>query len=106
ETIARLRAPIVAGAANNQLRELADGGRLRARNILYAPDYVINSGGLISALLEMGTWTRERTLAKTSEIFDRLLQIFAIARTERVPTNVVADRLAEETLAEARRARR
>lgn len=104
-TIARLQAPIVAGAANNQLRESADGERLRARGILFAPDYVINSGGLISALLEMGTWTRERTMEKTGQIFERLLKIFEIARNERLPTNVVADRLAEETLAEGRRMR-
>ncbi|MEW6366988.1 MAG: Glu/Leu/Phe/Val dehydrogenase dimerization domain-containing protein [Acidobacteriota bacterium] len=100
--IPRLRCRIVAGAANNQLAENRHDQQLWERGILYAPDYVINAGGLISALYEMGTWDRAAVMACTDAVYDRLLDVFALARRLGLPTQAAADRLVEERLQRAR----
>jgi leucine dehydrogenase len=95
ETIPRLRAKVVAGAANNQLASDDDGNRLTDRGILYAPDYVINAGGVISVAHEyLGNSTEERVRSEVCRIPERLGQIFADAERSARPTNVVADELA------------
>ena len=95
ETIPRIRARIVAGAANNQLASVEDGARLTDRGILYAPDYVINAGGVISVAYEyLGNSTAERVRSEVCRIPGRLRQIFADAESSARPTNVVADELA------------
>ena len=86
ESVHQLRASIVAGCANNQLSDDSVGGLLRNRNILYAPDYVINSGGLISALLEMGIEDEKQMVERVDAIGDRLLRIYSKADEERVST--------------------
>ncbi len=97
-TIPQLRAQIVAGAANNQLATDADGEALRRAGILYAPDYAINAGGIISIALagpeDGDALVREKTIA----IGDTLTRIFERAEAEGRPTQVIADRLAEERL--------
>jgi leucine dehydrogenase len=98
ETIPRLRVQIVAGAANNQLAEDRHGDELERRGVLYAPDYVINGGGVINVYGELSRWPAERSLKKAGEIFDTLLRIFEIARAERIPTYRAADRLAEQRI--------
>jgi leucine dehydrogenase len=98
-TLPRLRVEIIAGAANNQLAEDRHGDLLEARNILYAPDYVVNGGGLINVYGEIHRWPEERSQKKAGEIYDTLLRIFAIAREERIPTYRAADRLAEHRIA-------
>ena len=98
-TIPRLKAAIVAGAANNQLAEPADGAALAARGILYAPDYVINAGGIINIACERGGYDRDRAMKWTEEIYRTSLAIFERAREDDLPTNVVADRIAAERLA-------
>src|SRR6185437_5929282 len=76
-TIPVLGAPIVAGAANNQLAVPEDGNRVRARGILYAPDYVINAGGIINVGLEyLGQGDRAEVEARIARIPDRLEQIW------------------------------
>lgn len=105
-TIPRLRAAIVAGSANNQLAEDRHGELLRRRGILYAPDYVINAGGLISVAREVlgregSGYDRERVLAEVAGIEEALQEVFDHAERDQVPTNVVADRTAEERLAAA-----
>jgi leucine dehydrogenase len=100
ETIPQLTCKIVAGAANNQLREPRHGDELHRRGILYAPDYVINAGGLIQVADELMGYNRDRAFRKAAAIYDRLLQIFAISREEGVPTYIAADRLAERRIAE------
>lgn len=98
ETIPKLKAQIVAGAANNQLLEERHGALLRERNILYAPDYVANAGGILNGCIELLGWERKHALAKVDEIYDTLLQIFASAQAQSLTTNAAADQLAEERL--------
>lgn len=103
EVIPILRCKIVAGAANNQLAEERHSEELLKRGILYAPDYVINAGGLISALYEMGRCDRETVIRMTAEIYDRLRAIFNTARSEKISTQVAASRMVEERIRQARR---
>jgi leucine dehydrogenase len=103
ETIPRIRAKVVAGAANNQLASVADGARLTDRGILYAPDYVINAGGVISVAHEyLGKSTEERVRSEVRRIPQRLQRIFADAESSARPTNVVADELAQQIVAKGR----
>ncbi|HSM31568.1 MAG TPA: Glu/Leu/Phe/Val dehydrogenase [Woeseiaceae bacterium] len=103
ETIPRIRAKIVAGAANNQLASVEDGARLTDRGILYAPDYVINAGGVISVAHEyLGKSTEERVKSEVCRIPRRLQRIFADAESTARPTNVVADELAQQIVARGR----
>jgi leucine dehydrogenase len=97
QTIPRLKATLIVGAANNQLLEPRHGDLLEERGIVYAPDYAANAGGVINgACREMLGWDVPRTLAKTDAIYDTLLTIFAMAEKEKIPTYQAADRLAEE----------
>ena len=101
-TIPRLKCSIVAGAANNQLDdEELDGQRLASRNILYAPDFVINAGGLINVYNELsGDYNRERALLMTRTIYLKLMRVFELAEQEGITTAVAADRVAEERIQE------
>ena len=98
ETIPLLKATIVAGAANNVLAEARHGDELHRRGILYAPDYVVNAGGLINVFGELNGWTAERSMRKAGEIYNTLLEIFSLAEAEGVPTYVAADRIAERRI--------
>lgn len=99
ETLPRLKCKAIAGAANNQLKEPRHGEELFRRGILYAPDYVINAGGLIQVADELMGYSRDRAFRKTAAIYDRLLQIFAISKSEQIPTYQAADRMAERRIA-------
>jgi leucine dehydrogenase len=103
ETIPHLRCRVVAGAANNQLGAAEDGDRIRAAGILYAPDYVVNAGGVIHlAGTETLGWDAS-TLAKRLEgIGDTLLEVFDSAERDDTSTAAAADRLAARRLAEER----
>ena len=96
ETIPRIRAPIVAGAANNQLAEGRHGQMLRDRGILYAPDYLINAGGIINISYERPEYDRSRAFSHVALIHDTLLSIFQRADAAGIPTSEAADQLAEE----------
>ena len=98
ETVPRLRVAVVAGAANNQLLADRHGEMLKQHRILYAPDYVINAGGLIALSLNLTPdgYTAERALSLTSRIGDTLAEIFSRADAEDRPTNEVADKIALE----------
>lgn len=98
-TLPRLKCRIIAGSENNQLKEERFGAELHRRRILYAPDYVINAGGLIQVADEYMGYNRDRAYRKTAAIYDLLRQIFAISRDEDVPTNVAANRFAERRIA-------
>jgi leucine dehydrogenase len=102
-TIRKLKVEIVAGGANNQLAEERHGDELEQNGITYAPDYVINGGGVINVNAELAGWSSEEAHRKASEIYDTILHVFAIAREEHIPSYRAADRLAERRLAEARR---
>jgi len=99
DTIDRLKCEIVAGAANNQLAEERHGDMLRDKGILYCPDYVINAGGVINVADELKGYNRERAIKSVGIIYDNLKKVFAIAKTEGVPTYKAADRFAEERIA-------
>jgi leucine dehydrogenase len=96
DTIPRLKCDVVAGASNNQLAEPRHGAMLRERNILYAPDYAINAGGLVSVAQEHAGYDLDLVRAKTAEIRDTMLEIFERADAESLTTDIVADRIAEE----------
>jgi len=98
KTIPQLKVEIVAGAANNQLLEERHGDELESRNVLYAPDYVANAGGVINVYSELAGWTSARSFRKADEIYDTVRKVFEIARTEKVPTYLAADRLAEQRI--------
>jgi leucine dehydrogenase len=106
-TVPFLNCAIVAGAANNQLLEARHGAALRARSILYAPDYVINAGGVINIAQELhpAGYDRQRALAQVNGIGSTLREIFERADQERLPTDQIADRMAEDRLGAARQAR-
>ncbi len=106
ESIPRLRAEIVAGAANNQLRAPEDGERLLARGILYAPDYIVNAGGVIGGCREILDWSEEDVKGRIEGIYDTLLAVLRLAETEGLAPHAAADRLAEERLASLAAARR
>jgi len=105
-TLPRLSCDIVAGAANNQLHEPRHGAALHARGILYAPDYVINAGGLINIAQELrpGGYERARALAHVATIETTLAEIFERSEREGRPTHEIADQVAEDRIAAARRA--
>ena len=98
ETVAALPGRVVCGGANNQLAtpEMAD--RLRERGVLYAPDFLVNAGGVIQVEDERHGFSFERARAKASGIFDVALRVFALADAERISPAMAADRLAEERI--------
>jgi leucine dehydrogenase len=102
DTLKVLRVQVVAGAANNQLAQPRNGDELHERGILYAPDYVINAGGLINVYGEIHDWTPERSKRKAGEIYGTLHRIFAYAEEEGVTTAKAADRIAEERIQRVR----
>ena len=98
-SIPRLRVRVIAGAANNQLAREADGQALMKAGILYAPDYVINAGGIINVAHEYHGGSSEAAVrAAIEKIPERLSAIFERARRESLPTSVVADQMARERL--------
>ena len=103
DTVPRLRVAVVAGAANNQLLADRNGEMLKQHRILYAPDYVINAGGLIALSLQRTPdgYTAERALSLTARIGDTLAEIFSRADDEDRPTNAVADNIALERVRNA-----
>jgi leucine dehydrogenase len=101
ETIPQLNIEIVCGAANNQLLEPKDGDALEARGILYAPDYVVNSGGVLSGGADLFGWSLEKVRVSVLAIYDTMLSVFDIAESERISTYKAADRLAERRLRDA-----
>mgnify|MGYP001552581303 CR=1 FL=1 len=96
-SIETIKAKIIAGAANNQLLRPGYDGVLREKGILYAPDYVINAGGVISIGHEfLGDWNKDKLYGALDNIADVLTQIFQRADAEDRPTGIIADKLAEE----------
>lgn len=99
ESINKLKCPIVAGAANNQLEdENIHGPMLVKKGILYAPDFLINAGGLINVAAELDGYNRERVMGNVEKIYDRTLDIFKLAETENIHTQAAAMKIAEKRL--------
>ncbi|QKW07997.1 Glu/Leu/Phe/Val dehydrogenase [Streptomyces sp. NA04227] len=103
-TVPVLTASVVCGAANNQLAHPGVEKDLADRGILYAPDYVVNAGGVIQVADELHGFDFERCKTKAAKIFDTTLQIFARAKDDGIPPAAAADRIAEGLMAQARRA--
>ncbi len=99
QTISRLRARVVAGAANNQLAEPRHGDDLHARGIAYAPDYAINAGGLVNVAQEVKGYDAKLARDKTLKIYDTIYEILERARKMGSPTHKIADMMVEEKLA-------
>ncbi|MBI2855509.1 MAG: Glu/Leu/Phe/Val dehydrogenase [Chloroflexi bacterium] len=103
-TIPRLRCKVVAGSANNQLLEDSHARVLQQRGILYAPDYIINAGGVINISLELGQpYDEEAAMQKTTAIYDTMARLIDLAKTEGITTAQAADHVAEERIAAMRR---
>ena len=96
ETVSQIRASVIAGSANNQLERDEHGRRLAERDILYAPDYVINAGGIIDVACERDGSDRDRLVSRIEAIGTTLTEIFQRADVHGEPTNTIADRIAEE----------
>jgi len=105
EVVGVLRARVVCGGANNQLAHHGVEKLLEDRGILYAPDYVVNAGGVIQVADEYRGWRPERARAKATAIFDTTRRILASAADEGIPPALAADRLAERRMAEVARLR-
>jgi leucine dehydrogenase len=101
--IGRLKCAIVAGAANNQLAdEIVHGKMITEKGILYAPDFLINAGGLINVYSEIKGYDRGASLEKAKNIYTTTLEIFRKAKTENMTTAAAARMIAEERLAAAK----
>ena len=100
ETLPKLNTRIIAGAANNVLLREEHGQRLREAGILYAPDYVINAGGIINVSIEIEPtgYNEERARAKVENIYQALKRVFEISKRDDISTNEASNRLAEERL--------
>jgi valine dehydrogenase (NAD+) len=105
DTVAALTARIVCGGANNQLAHPGLEKALADRGVLYAPDYVVNSGGVIQVADELAGFSFERAKARAEHIFSTTKRIFALADEDGIPPAVAADRLAERRMAEVGRLR-
>lgn len=102
-TIPQLKCSIVAGSANNQLEKDEDGFTLFSKGITYAPDYAINSGGLINVAAELDGYNKEKVLNKVTQIYMTIESILEHSKKEHVPPHQAADALAEKRLKEARK---
>ncbi|GIV27425.1 MAG: leucine dehydrogenase [Bacteroidia bacterium] len=99
QTLEQLKVKIICGSANNQLENEEIHGRMvEEKGILYAPDFVVNAGGIINVYYELEGYNRERALAHAERIYDTTTKIFEIAEREKIPTYLAANRLAEERI--------
>ncbi|WP_416151755.1 Leu/Phe/Val dehydrogenase [Salipaludibacillus sp. HK11] len=106
ETIPQLKAKVIAGAANNQLKDSKHGVMIQEKEIVYAPDYVINSGGVINVADELIGYNRDRAMKKVETIYDSITKIFEISKRDQIPSFLAANRMAEERIATMRNSRR
>ena len=101
ETIPRLRAQVICGAANNQLLEARHGSTLASRAILYVPDYLANAGGIINGAQELCNWSAARCAEAVEAIYETTLKVLELARVQGISTSQAADRYAESRLPRA-----
>ncbi|MFB4164617.1 branched-chain amino acid dehydrogenase [Alteribacillus sp. JSM 102045] len=106
DTINRLKAKVVAGAANNQLKGNEHGEMLHEKGIVYTPDYVINAGGVINVADELYGYNRDRAMKKVEGVYENIEQVIDISKRDRIPTYLAADRLAEERIEKMKNSRK
>jgi leucine dehydrogenase len=101
ENISKLKCAVISGAANNQLAdESVHGKMITEKGITYAPDFVINAGGLINVYSELTGYNRDRALQQTEKIYNFTLEIFRKASAENIPTYLAANRIAEKRISD------
>jgi leucine dehydrogenase len=105
DTLPELKCAAIAGSANNVLARDEHGYALRQLGILYAPDYVVNAGGLINVADELEGYSPERAKAKVEGIYNAVRDIFHRAKAEGVPTSEAADRMAKDRMRDISRLR-
>ncbi|WP_339228070.1 Glu/Leu/Phe/Val dehydrogenase [Oceanobacillus sp. FSL K6-2867] len=105
DTISRIKAKVIAGSANNQLKSTEHGDLIHEKGIVYAPDYVINAGGVINVADELMGYNAERAMKKVETIYDNLERVFEISKRDNIPTYLAADRMAEERIESFRNSR-
>ncbi|MFC9597240.1 branched-chain amino acid dehydrogenase [Peribacillus butanolivorans] len=105
QTINQIKAKVIAGAANNQLKEPVHGDQIHEKGIVYAPDYVINAGGVINVADELLGYNRERALKKVETVYDTIERVIEIAKRDNIATYKAADRMAEERIERMRNSR-
>ncbi len=99
DTLAKLKCKIICGAANNQLAdETVHGEMVGKQGILYAPDFVVNAGGIINVYYELEGYNRQRALAHAEKIYDTTYNLFQLAKKENIPTYMAANRLGEQRI--------
>lgn len=98
QSISKLKCKVIAGGANNQLAEPKHGDQLRELGILYAPDYVVNSGGLMNVFVELEGYSPDRAFDKTRKVYDNVTKVFEIAKRDGIGTHTAADRMAQERI--------
>lgn len=98
DTIPQLKAKIVCGAANNQLKEDRHGLILKEKNILYAPDYLVNAGGVMNVSIEFEGWADSKSRRMIDTIYDKTLEVFRISEEQNIPVNKAADVMAENRI--------
>ncbi|TJX13885.1 Glu/Leu/Phe/Val dehydrogenase [Tissierella creatinini] len=97
-TVDKLKCKIVAGAANNQLKETKHGDILKEKGILYIPDYIINAGGVMNVAEEFVGYNYEKAISKVSTIYDIVKKVIEISKEDNIPTYKAADKLAEKRI--------
>ncbi len=97
-TINKFKTKVIAGGANNVLAEARHGDQLKELGVLYAPDYVINAGGLMNVFVELEGYSHDRAFEKTRRVYDNILKVYELAKKEGIGTHTAADRLAEERI--------
>lgn len=103
QTIPLLKAKVIAGSANNQLDSSKHGDLLYEKGIVYAPDYVINAGGVINVSDELNGYNKARAMKRVEAIYDNLTKVFDISRRDNIPTYLAADRMAEERIEDVKK---
>ena len=106
DTIPQLKARVIAGSANNQLKESRHGDQIHSQGIVYAPDYVINAGGVINVADELYGYNYDRAMKRVEGIYENIEKIFAISNRDNIPTYLAANRLAEDRIARVAKSRR
>lgn len=105
ETIPQLKVKVIAGSANNQLKENRHGDIIHEMGIVYAPDYVINAGGVINVADELYGYNKERALKKVETIYNNVEKVIMISKRDHIPTYMAADRMAEERIEKIKNSR-
>ena len=103
DTIKKFKYKVIAGSANNQLAiEEKHGQMLLDKGIIYAPDFVINSGGLINVYTELEGYDQQKALGKAKNIYDVVAKVLDIAEKDNIPSFLAANKIAEERIADMR----